>query len=347
MSVTRAKNTPPWMKALGWVVSGLCFIVGFYHTGLGLSEFQIFSSTYGSFFVSFVVLACLVMAYKRAIDGSEIGLTFYMFFALVNLICNFNYFYPSYMADSLVRSEIANDKKSFSQLSEEIRANFLDSKLDGFAKTVEEKSKEVQAQIRAGGLGPKADKDLQDIEGLLNKRITRIKSGANQQAWDKTAEEYGRLIGDMLNAKLMENDYGSKHDLVRDAEQLKDLLFRKLDKLTDSSVSITVIPVEVKDLVGKYRDLCVRANRLSNPPNGFLCDPYFYSENADLYKFSHTFRSAVHHLNEAGTWMILFACLLLDFGFPLGVYFLLREDGHSRQALGRRRFWESNDPKSL
>ena len=328
-------TTIPWMYILGWQLSLICFIIGFYKTGRGLSEFQIFGSANGSFFLSFLIFTVLLIAYKSAIDGSEIGLTVFVIFALVNVVCHFNYSYPIYMADSLIRTEIANDKKSFTQLSEEIRANFVDNKFDEFAKNIGDKSIQLQAEIIHGGLGAKAEKDLQGIESLLGIQITRIKSGSNQQAWGKIADEYGRLIHDALNVKLIENDYGSKHNLIRDAEKWQELLFLKLDKLADSPVKILAVPVEINELVSKYRDLCVRATRLSNA-NSISCDSSFQSENADLRKFSHIFRSAMHHLYEADTWINLLASLGINLGIPLIVYFVLLKNSDNYKGENRR-----------
>jgi hypothetical protein len=188
----------------------ICFLIGWYATGHGLAKYRLLGTEYGGYVLATGLLLLMVLAYRLAIRGSKVGLTFYIVFAAVTFLCNLNSFYPNYRANALIREELRDHRTKLADLRESVKARFIDVQLDKLAADVRSKSRQVQEQIRQRGLGPRAEDDLKQIEALLGRQLTRLKYGSTQAEHDAVAEKYSEIIETELRAKLKENRYLDK-----------------------------------------------------------------------------------------------------------------------------------------
>lgn len=105
------------LTTLSFFVSLMCFFISWYHTGLGLIEFNITETKYGGFFVSFLILVLLILSFtKLLIESSKYFLYLFIYLSLsfVNSICNFNSLYPDVALNNSIKESILlnTEKKS-------------------------------------------------------------------------------------------------------------------------------------------------------------------------------------------------------------------------------------------
>ena len=80
--MTKEKPIPGLVKYGAWLLSLIVFVVGFWHTHLGLKEMRPFGTEYGSIAIAMIILLLLLLTYYFAINGSKIALVFYVFCGL-------------------------------------------------------------------------------------------------------------------------------------------------------------------------------------------------------------------------------------------------------------------------
>lgn len=101
----KTNKIPPIVKFGAWLLSLIAFVVGFWHSHLGLREMRPFESEYGSLLIAAIVLLLVLISYNIAINGRKIALAFYVIGGFVFFIFNLNYFYPSYLGRKLINEE--------------------------------------------------------------------------------------------------------------------------------------------------------------------------------------------------------------------------------------------------
>lgn len=332
----------------------ICFLIGWFHTGQGLSNYRVLGTEYGGFILATGVLFIMVLAYNKAIKGSPVGLSFYLLCALITFVCNLNSFYPNYRANSLIREELRQHRTNLGDLRESIKAQFQDVQLNALAESIRSKSKQLQAQCKQRGFGPLTEQALKDIEAELGRTITRLRQGSTQADWDRCAEQYAIIIEDELKAKLKENRYLDKLEDIRHAEEYYLLFSRKIDETLADKSEIKQVPDYVEDLIKGYRDSCKKATVLladerkgqaaqaerSKPQ--FSCDPNYSSPNVELGTFSHTFKSVWSTRGDGGTWAVTIISLFIDFLVPLALYLLVRTESNGPK---NGEFWTAGGKK--
>ena len=322
-------------QKLGVVAATCCFLIGFWHTGIGLAPYRLLSSEYGGFFVAFMVVLLMVLAYNKAVHGSVTGLWIYIVCALVTFACNLNSFYPNYRGDALIREELREHRAKLVDLKEAVATHFKDVKLDGLASDVEAKSRQLSEQIKQRGFGPRAEEDLRRIEAALGRplgTITRLKLGKTESEWENIAKQYELFIEGELKTVLTENRYIDKRDLMRMADDYLEVFSRKIDESLNLKFVFIRPPPYVEDLVKGYRETCKKAVSLaqaSDKAKPFeACSQSYSSPNVEIGTFSHTFRSAWNTRTDGGTITILLTTIFIDFLFPLFIYLLVRSRPH-------------------
>lgn len=332
--------------ALGAAI--ICFLIGWFHTGLGLSKYRVLGTEYGGFILATGVLLIMVLAYNKAIKGSLVGLTFYLLCALITFLCNLNSFYPNYRADSLIREELRQHRTNLGELRELIKVQFQDVKLNALAESVRSKSQQLQAQCKQRGFGPLTEQALNVIERELNRTITRLRQGSTQADWDRCADQYAKIIEGELKARLTESRYLDKLEDISHAETFYILASQKIDETLSSKSEIKQVPNYVEDLIKGYRDLCKKATLLladerndQGPQTNvsqetFSCDEGYSSPNIELGSFAHTFKSVWDTRDDGGTWAVTVISLFIDFFVPLALYMLVRAESN---ALKKDEFW--------
>ncbi|MCF2221087.1 hypothetical protein H9Q08_17510 [Chryseobacterium sp. PS-8] len=329
------KKDSPVILILGWVVSFIFFLIGFYHTGQGLQSYQVLGMKYGSFIISFGILMLMIISYTKAVSGSKLALMFYVLFALVNFTCNLNSFYPNDQGEYLYKKELEEKKLAITGYQSEIDKAFLNKSVMDKSKTAENFLGQLSEQIMDGGFKDKSKALVKMIEGTLDLAdgsITLLSSGNNQTDYANIAHKYISIIGDKIN-KYKES-HGATNPLINDIANLKEVYVQLLDKkIKDPHPFINHENTEdkatsdflLRDLVSKMENFKVAADESAKKYNLNLHLPKQVYINNEFGKFSHTFRSIGENTSQAGTWYVIAICLLIDFIIPLSMYFLIRK----------------------
>lgn len=323
-------------QKLGIAAATICFLIGFWHTGLGLENYKVLSSEYGGFVFAAGVVILMILAYSKAVRGSNVGLAIYLGCALITFICNLNSFYPNYRSNALIREELREHRAKLADLKESTQGHFKDAKLEGLKADIEAMKKQLSGQINDFGFGPKAKELLTKIEvrlGLPPGKITRKNIGKSEGQWKALAEDYAVYVEDELKAVLVANRYLDKQEVMGNASEYLDIYSQKIDETLASKQSLSRVPPYVEELVKGYRETCKKAVAIALSADKAKpfesCDQTYSSPNTEIGTFSHTFKSAWKTLGDGGTLTVLFICLFLDFVFPLAIYLLVRKPTNS------------------
>jgi hypothetical protein len=57
------------IKFSAWMLSFIVFLVGFWHSHLGLKEMRPFDSEYGSLIIAGIILLLILISYNLAVNG--------------------------------------------------------------------------------------------------------------------------------------------------------------------------------------------------------------------------------------------------------------------------------------
>lgn len=342
-------------EKLGLIAAFICFLIGFWHTGLGLASYNFFGSEYGGFSFAAGVVVLMILAFASAIKGSKTSLLIYLCCAFVTFICNLNYFYPNYRSNELVRAELRDHQTRLIDLKEAVNSTFRDPKLDAQVTKLESMRNQLVDQIKQKGFGPRAEEDLQRIEQELggNQKITRLKLSRTQADWESDGEKYRKYVDDAITEMLKSNRYAEKLDAIKLANEHEQVLGEKIKKSLDSKVDFKKNPPYVEDLVKAYQETCKKAIAIvgADPKNKdpkqdesaktVDCAPAYASSNVGIGTFSHTFKSAWKTLSDGGTLTVLAICLFIDFIFPLAIYLLVRRKKTNNNQAGA--IWTSGN----
>lgn len=326
-------------QKLGIASAVIFFLVGWFHTGLGLQKYQILGSEYGGFLVATGFLFIMIIGYSMAVAGSKTALFLYLTFAFVTMLCNLNSFYPNYRADTLVREELRGHRASLVDIRENIKNRFYDTRLHSLAKDVRGKKEQLTSNIRQLGFGPRSEETLKQIEELLGTTFTRKLRGRDQSEWNATATEYDNFVEKALQKKLGDNRFDQKNELLSFSEEHYSVFNEKIDTSLNEKTTFKKSPDYVENIVKSYRDLCKRAvalaidDDLKRPFTG--CTELYESSNVEIGAFGHTFKSIWQTLSNGGTIAVLIICLVIDFIVPLALYLLIRR----RDTSIKRSIW--------
>lgn len=339
------KQIPPIVKFGAWLLSFVAFIVGFWHSHLGLIEMRPFDSEYGSLLIAGIVLLLILISYNIAVNGRKIALAFYVIGGFVFFVFNLNYFYPSYLGRKLINEETdqiketltvqKNKLNSISQVKQSEYVNVLNN-------LIEIKDNILTEIAHRGGFGTYANQELGKFKKLTGSELTgerQIVRDADAQ--EKLYAEWEKKLEDaILNyvATTISGDDKNKLEIVY-ANQDLDKFYERykpiLDSIANDDKRIILdslkydnyIPSKqiktLKVVVDKINQTDVRVNTALNTTK---VAPFSkeYPKSKHLGKFEHTLTSVKDRINKVDTWGIIFLCLFIDLLVPLFIYVMIR-----------------------
>lgn len=352
------KNTEnPLILILGWAVSFIFFLVGFYHTGQGLQSYKVLGMEYGSYLISFGILMLMVISYTKAVTGSKLALALYVLFALVNFTCNLNSFYPNDQGEFLYKKELEEKKLALTAYQSEIDKKFINKNVLDRVRSAENLLSQLSEQILDGGFREKSNlvvDQIEDVLGLNRGSITRLSAGNGNYDYERIADTYNNIIGDRVKKYMAANGFNSS--AIKKASDLKSQYTPLLDKKIknpfplidrENLQNIRTSDYLIRDLVSKMKNLRLEAQDEAKALKINLNLPEQKYKNDEFGKFSHTFRAIRENTSEAGTWYVIIICLLIDFIIPISMYFLIRKKDGEKSNNPWDRFFGQDKLKSF
>lgn len=358
--MTTTKKISPIVKFGAWMLSFIVFLVGFWHSHLGLIEMRPFESEYGSLIVAGIFLLLILISYNIAINGKKSALIFYIVGGFFFFIFNLNYFYPSYLGRKLINEETDQIKEtltiqksklnSISQIKENEYIKILEN-------LTEFKTNILSEIAERGGFGPRANRNLNEIRKLTGSELTgefRIKKNPDDiiklyQDWDQ------KLDNVIMNyvAKTIPGDDKNKLEIVYANKELEKF-YEKYNPILDSIANDdkrvyldslkfdNYVPNKqiktLKLVVDKINQIDIRVNTALNKPQ----PPIYSKENPKskhIGKFEHTLASVKERINKIDTWGIILLCLFIDLLVPLFIYLMIRKNDDEEDE--NYSFWDN------
>jgi hypothetical protein len=328
------------------MLSFIVFLVGFWHSHLGLIEMRPFESEYGSLIVAGIFLLLILISYNIAINGKKSALIFYIVGGFFFFIFNLNYFYPSYLGRKLINEETdqiketltiqKNKLNSISQVKKTENVNVVNS--------LTEIKQNILTEIRnRGGFGSYANQELNKFKSLTGSKLTgerRILNNPDDiddlyRSWEKKLDEA------IMNyvATTISGDEKNKLEIVYanyDLENFYKIYCPILDSIANDDKRVYLdslkfdnyIPNKqiktLKLVVDKINQIDIRVNTALNKPQPPIYSKE-YPKSKHIGKFEHTLSSVKERINKIDTWGIILLCLFIDLLVPLFIYLMIRK----------------------
>jgi len=358
--MTKAKKSPVYIKLAGWLISLFSFAIGFWHTHLGLKEFKVLSSEYGSLLFAGIILLVMVVGYSVAISGRKIGLIFYLICAFVFFIFNLNSFYPTYLGRTLVKEEAKAIKDSITTYKSKVDNIVGNSDAEHIQKlqNLNNQQNNVLREIKSrNGTG-----------GVFRSELTRFNRLANTNiSGDRWIEKDSNKVNAQYNYYKDETDKAIKDFKIKSlsaTEQNALKLVEAKDKMDyidntysdtleqiikdNSTVDLNSIKANpqiktLQEIVTKLDEITITVNSAKQPPQFFLlneANESIFPKTQKLGTFQHTMGSIRERIGRTDTLGIIFVCLLIDFLAPLAVYFLIRKKDEDENQSESEILWK-------
>jgi len=348
------KTVPSHIKILGWFISLSAFVLGFWHTHEGVRSFKALNG-YGSFVVSGLILACLIVAYSRALSGLKIAFVFYLICALFNFTFNLNSFYPNLLGRKLLNEE-ANELQNVMVSN----SNKLDSIYNKYGKGTnimtdinqleQLKSSIISEVIEQDGMGPNALSYLANFNRITNSNIDALNNIGNAEDRIKWLNRWTPKMDEAINTfvltKYLQSDL-SKLDIIRSKNAMDSLKYKfspafqhiardnskipindsiienhpQIDTLKMFVIGIDTISSKVNKALGKNKSVL----QVFNSDEAEKRNNYPKIQN--LGQFDHTIESIGKRIKRTDTWGVLILVFFIDFIVPLAMFFMIRGGG--------------------
>jgi len=237
------KEIPPFIKYGAWALSLITFIVGFWHTHLGLKQIHFFNSDYGSLAIAGIVLILLLISYWYAINITKWAIIVYIICGSFFFVFNLNYFYPAYLARTLVIDEArvlkdtlqtyANSADKLYQISDGGKTGKMANDISNLISYKNQIESEIKFQH---GFGPSAREKLDlfnEISGKHN--VVPIKpsmSIGNTGTTDSANSAIALLSPQLASAiQAVQEDIRTHFNSESGSEQLNQNLANGIDSL--------------------------------------------------------------------------------------------------------------------
>jgi hypothetical protein len=332
-------KTPPIVQLGAWLLSLFVFAVGFWHTHLGLKEMKPFNSELGGLVVAGIVLLLLLITYWFAVNGKSIALVFYILCGCVFFVCNLNYFYPSYMARTLIKEEAAaikdtiNNYGSVNPLKSEVYEEYL---------RLMDLRNDIVKQIREnGGQGVIALSQLKKFNQVAGSEITQFNTQILSESQISTLE---RQMDDAIDQfKLKKSGLGiTKIMYVLDGwevlDSLRTYVVPQLEEIAadDSPILLDSIKTHphvqlIDKTVQKLNSAVISYNKGSDTTLLKELHKDHHPRAKQLGRIQNTFITIGERVDQISTWAIILLCLFIDLIVPLALYLLLRKKEDSLQ----------------
>ena len=268
------KDIPPFIKAGAWALSLITFIVGFWHTHLGLKQIHFFNSEYGSLAIAGIVLILLLISYWYAINITKWAIVVYIICGSFFFVFNLNYFYPAYLARTLVIDEarvLKDTLQTYANSADKIFKIINGSGVKSFSSDVDNLlivQADLEKEIRLNGAGPKAQSMIDKANAVLskdNKPILDFSIGLyntkTKQGMDNAITQLTGALAQRI-AMLEQDDVtgGSSSpidkNLVKGIKDLKDLRSNYTPQL--DSIIIDNRPIDLESIQNHPQVLVIK-----------------------------------------------------------------------------------------
>jgi hypothetical protein len=348
--MSSTKKIPPIVQIGLWLVSLLVFAIGFWHTHLGVKEFDLFQSDYGSLTFAAIVLMFLLATYWFAVNGRKMALIFYILCGVIFFVCNLNYFYPAYMARTLIQNEASalNDTlQKYSNGSSSLQNADADAAVSDYLKLSSIK-KQIVTEIANKGFGPNARSLTQSFNEISNKysaapisisnAVGSVTNNEVEAMLQK--EQIEPLFDDVLGSLMLKgilkvaspelfSEGTSELSSIRDeyTPKLEKIMADNTTEYPLDSIRKNSNVTDIVSLVGKLNTAIDKINKGNNKERPILNrlneDVHPRADKLGMIKY--TFLSIKERIKEIDTWAVIILCLFIDLIVPLGIYLLLRK----------------------
>jgi len=321
------------------LIAVLCLGFSFYAMMVGYHD--LVGSLLGSGVLALIlVLMLFALNYKLRRDimnnmgGGAIAviMVLYLVVVLASFSGMFNKFYSTFMRDELIKEELQQKITAIQTLKERATAELTSEEAEKLRAQVESKIGQLAAQVQnpqEPGLGQKAQSILVDVEALLGEKLTRLVGrDTTTVGLKKLSDNYGDMIRSALerNKKMVELNEPERRAYVgllsKDAKTINERLTDSLRAVsTKTEVARSDALLVIQDAVNLYKGIGSKTRSLLKDKK-FEYDENLRVENDDIGKISHTYRSALQHINHWAVWVAAFLALMIDLIVPLFVYFL-------------------------
>ena len=337
--MTSSKKTPPIVQIGAWVLALFVFAVGFWHTHLGLKEMKPFGSEWGGLVIASIVLLLLLITYWFAVNGRKMALIFYVLCGVIFLVCNLNYFYPAYMARTLLQEDASALKDTIDNYA---NVNVFSNKAYANHEKLVSYKQEYFNQIRGNnGQGVKALDALKEFNAILiesgcaqvssfdTRAVSDEQLGIWEQRFDGAIEEFDKKnVGEGILDAVAVIDAKSTMD------SLKRFAIPALSEIAKDESSIKLDSVKfhpqvkyIKSVFFRLKSAVIQFNKGSKKNILAELDEKKNLHVDELERIQNTFITIGERINQISTWAIIILCLFIDLVVPLAIYLLLRKTG--------------------
>lgn len=364
--MSKNNNTPPIIKIAAWLLSLIVFGVGFWHAHLGMKEMKPFQSEYGSLLIAAIILLLTLITYWFAVNGKKTALIFYSICALSFFVLNLNYFYPAYMAKTLIQNEAStlNDiLQKYVNGTSSIQDSENSAAVSDYLNLISLKD-QIITEINNKGYGPKARKRTNDFNEISSKySVTAIEEPSfgkvtnNVDDAKRQREQIEPLFEQALSTLMLKgilnvNDPGlfregtkelgeiqKKYTVILNSISSDNSTIYKLDSITGYKNINNIVK-----FVGEFNTAIDKVNKGNNKQENILprLDEDAHPRADKLGKIKHTITSITERINEIDTWAIIFLCLLIDFIVPLSIYLLIKKKENENEDVKKKKLKPSS-----
>ena len=345
----KKNEVPVIINIAAWILSAIVFFVGFWHAHLGMKEMKPFQSEYGSLLIAAIILLLTFITYWFAVNGKKTAIIFYSICALSFFVLNLNYFYPAYLAKTLIQNEASTLNEILQKYvngTSSIQDSENSEAVSDYLNLISLKEQIIN-EINNKGFGPNARALTSEFNDISSKySVAEIKQPS-----------YGRVTSDSDNAKLQRekieplfekalsnlllkgilnvNDPGLFAEGTKELAVLQEKCTEILNNISsDNTTNYKLDSIEryenvnnIVKFVGEFNTAIDKVNKGNNKQENILTrlDEDAHPRANKLGKIKHTITSIAERIKEIDTWAIIFLCLLIDFIVPLSIYLLIKK----------------------
>ena len=361
--MSNEQKIPGFIRLGSWLLSFIVFMIGFWHTHLGLKQMNVFGSEYGSIAVAGIVLILLVISYWYAINGRSIALYFYVICGFVFFVSNLNYFYPAYEGRNLLNEEALLIRNRINEFADSAGKYFEHhSQKESYKdfdqlKNIRESAKTEIA--KNNGMGGVAREHISNFNVIVNKlgldptyyaraggRFTSNKSRNNEisAALDSTMSSTIAAVANNIQGiyKIVQAK-NQLNKLSVDSKASLDSIFSDKSDVSLDSIKQNRQIIYLQNLVSSIDSAVLEINSGIETSNVKLTkltqikdltdsDKLQIPKSQFLGQFRHTVEIIRSRLFYTSTLFIILMCLFIDIIVPLGIFILLRDDNTSESS---------------
>ena len=346
--MTTTKKVPPIVQIAAWLLSLIVFVVGFWHTHLGMKEMRPFGSENGSIAIAGMILLLLLITYWYAISGKKLALVFYIICGLFFFVFNLNYFYPSYMARELVKEEAIAMNDTLQKFTD---------KSQGFIKAETQKDLNELTNLKRSlvdeikfqeGWGPRSTDYLNKFNAIIKgSQKPNTVLGKTQQERNLIADRYEKLLDTQIQ-KYTSNNSVLGNSLVvesgiNELKQAQGKYTPLLKKIIEDDHEIPLDALiklrqkgtnhpQILTLSSLRTDMDNATKKINEGSKRNIYPVLGQAETRNLGRIKHTLYSVRKRITETDTIGIIFICLFIDLLVPLAIFMLLKKDENQEET---------------